>query len=635
MAKTPAQPSDPTTRQVLDRARGRLQDYTADRRMLLLSVMAVIVGLAGAVIAWLLVRLIGLITNLSFYGTFSFAFTYPSHEHLGLLGFIPPIVGGLLVGFMARFGSEKIRGHGIPEAIEAILIGRSEIEPNVAVLKPLSSAIAIGTGGPFGAEGPIIMTGGAFGSIFAQFFQLSAMERKTLLVAGASAGMAAIFATPVAASLLAVELLLFEWKPRSFVPVAVAAATGAIARVPLLGMGPLFPFSSPALGLEGLLLCVPVGIAAGFVAAILTWLTYAFEDIFRKLPIHWMWWPAIGGIFIGITSLFEPQALGVGYDQITVLLGGNPIFTAVLLLLIVKSLLWALTLGSGTSGGVLAPLLIMGGAVGALEAHLMPVGGPAIWAFVSMAAVMGGTMRTPFTAVVFMLELTHDVNGLLPLLISASAAVGVTVLILPRSILTEKVARRGQHVIREYAIDPLEGLFTRDVMQNPVSLPGSMPLAEAAALVAEGAPRNTCFLDPAAEARTAAVVDDAGMLLGVVTHHDLLALSHDDGEQSGHLADIASRAPVVGYPDEPISRLADRMAASQVGLAPVISDESGMLVGLVGVRDVMRARGLQLTQELERTRPLAWHLHRSGHTGRASRQRQARAGGHSKNTPGD
>ncbi len=365
-----------------------------------------------------------------------------------------PVVGALVIGLMARYGSEKIRGHGIPEALEAILLGRSRIDLKVALLKPLSAAISIGTGGPFGAEGPIIMTGGAFGSIFAQQFHLSAAERKTLLVAGAAAGMSAVFATPVAAVLLAVELLLFEWKPRSFIPVAVAAIVASVLRVPLLGAGPIFPVvaHAPVTG-EELAFAAGLGIVAGFGSGLLTLLVYACEDLFQKVPMHWMWWPAIGAVFIGLGGYFEPRVLGVGYNTIHSLLRGELLGAMVIGLLVAKALVWSIALGSGTSGGVLAPLLIMGGAIGAFAASWIPVGDAGLWALVGMAAMMGGTMRSPLTAMVFAVELTRDFNLFPALMIGSVAALGVTVLLMRRSILTEKLARRGHHLTREYSID--------------------------------------------------------------------------------------------------------------------------------------------------------------------------------------
>jgi H+/Cl- antiporter ClcA len=356
-----------------------LADFTTDRRVLVLTFLALVIGAIGAVVAFALVWLIGVITNLAYYHRLSSAFVSPAGHHLGLASVLVPVVGGLVIGLMARFGSEKIRGHGIPEALEAILIGRSRLDAKVAILKPVSSAVSIGTGGPFGAEGPIIMTGGAFGSLFAQFFHLSAAERKTLLVAGAAAGMSAIFASPMAAVLLSVELLLFEWKPRSFIPVSAAAIVAAALRVPLLGAGPIFPVPAHApLGGEGLFFALLVGLIAGLGSGLLTALVYGFEDLFQKLPIHWMWWPAIGGLCVGIGGLIDPRVLGVGYDTIHALVAGKLFGMAAASLLLGKALVWSIALGSGTSGGVLAPLLMMGGALGALEAPFLPAGDAAL-----------------------------------------------------------------------------------------------------------------------------------------------------------------------------------------------------------------------------------------------------------------
>ena len=439
--------------------------------MILIGVIAIAIGVVTAYVANGLLLLISLFTNLFFFQRVSIAAVSPADNTLGLGILLVPVIGALIIGLMARYGSDRIRGHGIPEAIEAILINGSRVEPRVALLKPVSAAISIGSGGPFGAEGPIIMTGGAIGSLIAQFFHLTSAERKTLLVAGAAAGMSATFASPVAAVLLAVELLLFEWKPRSVVPVALASATAAAARRYIIGMGPLFPVQPhPAfIGPEGLAGCVVAGLLAGGLSAILTLGVYAAEDAFAHVPMHWMWWPAIGGVVIGVGGLIFPQALGVGYDTIGALLQGDVSGKTILGILIVKAVIWTVALGSGTSGGVLAPLLMMGGALGGVEAWVLPHEGVGFWPLVSMGAILGGTMRSPFTGVIFSLELTHDVNMLLPLLVAVTIAHAFTVLVLKRSILTEKVARRGYHLTREYAIDPLEILFAREVMTTTVA----------------------------------------------------------------------------------------------------------------------------------------------------------------------
>ena len=455
-----------------------LADFTATPRLVTISAFAIVIGIVSAYVALALLELIGLFTNLFFFQRLSTALVTPQAHTLGPWVILVPVAGALVIGVMARYGSERIRGHGIPEAIEAILINGSRIDPKVALLKPLSSAISIGSGGPFGAEGPIIMTGGAVGSLIAQFFHLTSAERKTLLVAGAAAGMSATFAAPLAAVLLAVELLLFEWKPRSLIPVALASATAAAMRRYIIGLGPLFPVPvHPAfIGPLGLLGCVLAGLLAGALSMVLTQAVYAAEDAFQRLPIHWMWWPAIGGLVIGIGGWIFPQALGVGYDVIGGLLRGDVGGRVILGVLIVKAVIWSVSLGSGTSGGVLAPLLIMGGALGGIESWLLPAEGLGFWPLVSMGAILGGTMRSPLTGVVFSLELTHDVNMLLPLLVAVTIAHGFTVLVLRRSILTEKIARRGYHLSREYSTDPLEILFVREVMRTSVAaLPADAP----------------------------------------------------------------------------------------------------------------------------------------------------------------
>ncbi len=380
-----------------------LGDFTTTPRVLMVGMMAIAIGLVSALLAKGLLALIALATNLFFFGRFSSANVSPADAHLGAFVLVVPALGGLIIGLMARYGSERIRGHGIPEAIEAILMNGSRVEPKVALLKPLSSAISIGSGGPFGAEGPIIMTGGAFGSVIAQCFHLTSAERKTLLVAGAAAGMSATFATPVAAVLLAVELLLFEWKPRSFVPVALASATAAAARVSLLGQGPLFPVPPhPSfIGMAGLAGCVLAGVLAGALSSVLTAGVYAAEDAFARLPIHWMWWPTLGGLVIGAGGLLFPEALGVGYDAIGALLQGEVTGRTILGILVVKAVIWSVSLGSGTSGGVLAPLLMMGGALGGVEAWVLPDLGVGFWPLTSMGAILGGTMRSPLTGIVF------------------------------------------------------------------------------------------------------------------------------------------------------------------------------------------------------------------------------------------
>jgi chloride channel protein, CIC family len=572
-----------------------LRDFTADGRVVVLSAMALIVGTAGAAAAWCLLHLINFVTNVAYFGRLSAAHVTPVGSPLGLAAALIPVAGCIVVGLMARYGSERIRGHGIPEAIEAILIGRSRIEARVAVLKPLSSAISIGTGGPFGAEGPIIMTGGALGSLFAQLFNLSPAERKTLLVAGAAAGMSATFGTPIAAMLLAVELLLFEWKPRSFVPVAVAATVAAVWRPWLLGPGALFPMAaSPDLGPVGLLLCALVGLVGGLASGVLTGMVYKSEDLFQRLPIHWMWWPMLGGVLIGIGGLIEPHALGVGYDNIASLLQGSVSNPEALRLLLVKSVIWAVALGSGTSGGVLAPLLIMGGVLGRLLGAALPLGDPALWALLGMAAMMGGTMRAPLTGLLFALELTHNFGAMLPLVFACTTAYATTVLILKRSILTEKIARRGYHITREYSIDPFELMFVREIMANPVdTLPAHMTVAEVVQFfTAPDAPRRH---------KSYPVIDPSGRILGMVSRTDALNWMVEGDRAVGTLGErLAGCELIIGYEDEPVGRLADRMAATQMGRIPILRRADSALVGLVARRDILRVRAAVNSAERDR-----------------------------------
>ena len=448
-----------------------LRDFTVDRRVWLLSSVALVIGIGATLLAVALLRLIAISTNLFYYHRFSSVSVSPAGSSLGYWMILVPVLGGLLVGVMARFGSDKIRGHGIPEAIEAILLNRARVDPKIAILKPISAAIAIGSGGPFGAEGPIIMTGGALGSLVAQWIHLTDAERTTLLVAGAAAGMSATFATPVAAILLAVELLLFEWRPRSLVPVAIASATAGILRVYLLGAGPLFamPGISNVHRVQFSVGALLLGAIVGLIAAGMSRMMYAFEDLFEHLHVHWMWWPAIGGLGVGVGGLFFPRGLGVGYNNIAELLHGNAPMALIVGILIAKSLMWAFSLGSGTSGGVLAPLLMIGGAVGALAGHLVhaPIETQAFWALIGMGSMLAGSLGVPLTAILFSLEVTHCLPALLPLTMGCISAYLVTALLMPRSILTEKLSRRGYHLTREYGVDPLEIVIVSELM-SPV-----------------------------------------------------------------------------------------------------------------------------------------------------------------------
>ena len=530
-----------------------LRDFTVDRRVWLLSGVALFIGIGAAALAVLLLRAIALMTNLFYYHRLNLAMIGPAGSPLSpWIMLLVPIVGGLLVGLIAHYGSDKIRGHGIPEAIEAILLRGARIDPLVAILKPLSAAIAIGSGGPFGAEGPIIMTGGAFGSLVAQWLHLTDAERTTLLVAGAAAGMSATFAAPMAAILLAVELLLFEWRPRSLIPVAVASIMAGALRIVWLGAGPLFPVEMhTAIHLwPTMLVAGPLGILVGFAAAGLSRMMYGFEDAFEhlcgRLRVHWMWWPAIGGIGIGVGGFFFPRGLGVGYDNIAELLRGNAPLGLLLGLLVAKSLMWAFSLSSGTSGGVLAPLLMIGAAIGETLARLahMPGDAQALWALMAMGAMLSGSLGVPLTAILFSLELTHALPALLPLAVACTASYLVTSLIMPRSILTEKLSRRGYHLSREYGVDPLETVIVAEVMTE---LPES--------------------------------IEDFPMILLQATLPDIFA-----------------------YADETCRAVAEEMATTRVMSMPVIDRESGRICGSISAQELLSGRRRAVERESERSR---------------------------------
>ena len=570
-----------------------LADHSADRRMLLLAAAAPVVGTSAAAGAWLLLQLIAIATNLFWFGRLSAAPADIVDNRLGLWLVLVPVLGSLIIGLMARFGSDKIRGHGIPEAIEAILYGESRLSPKVALLKPLSSAISIGSGGPFGAEGPIIMTGGAIGSLFAQRFHLSAAERKTLLVSGAAAGMTAIFGSPVAAILLAIEVLLFEWKPRSFVPVVIAVLVALAWRPLLIGSGALFAFIAPTpTGAMPLVYALGVGALVGIEATVLSSLLYRIEDAFHRLSIHWMWWPALGGVVVGIGGLIDARVLGAGYQSIQALLDNSLALRSILALLFVKAVVWLMALGSGTSGGVLAPLLILGGALGLLLGQVLP-GGPGFWAMIGMAGIISGAMRAPMTGAVFAVELTGHFDAL-PLTVAAAVgAYAVSVLLMRRSILTEKIARRGRHILQEYTVDPLDFLQAEQVMtRDPTCLAGETTLREAVVFFAEQARH-----------RSYPVIDAQGHLLGLVSRTDALKWQSAEGPAETTLQDALSDASQpFGLVTSPIGTIADLMIETGVGRIPIVDSRTAQVVGILTRHDLLKARHRFTQAETARSR---------------------------------
>ncbi len=570
-------------------------DFSADRRVVLLIGMAVVTGAASTVAAYALLSLIAVVSNLAWFGRLSAAPVSLAQVAASGWVVVIPVLGGLIIGLMARFGSDKIRGHGIPEAIEAILFGRSRMSAKVAVLKPISSAVSIGTGGPFGAEGPIIMTGGAIGSLFAQLFHMSSAERKTLLVAGASAGMTAIFGTPIAAVMLGVELLLFEWKPRSFIPVAAAAVVAAVLRPSFFESGALFATHfNIALPWWGLVCFIAVGLVCGLFSGLLTQLLYRLEDFFEQLPIHWMWWPALGGVVIGLGGLVEPRALGVGYDLIDGFLHNRFLSSVVISVLIVKLTIWLVALASGTSGGVLAPLLIFGGGTGWLLGLWFPGDDAGFWALLGMAAMMGGTMRAPLTATFFAVEVTGDFKQIVAVFVASVTAYCVTVLLLKRSMLTEKIARRGHHITREYSVNILESMRASHVMvAQPETLPASMSVRAARDFFALATARHRFY----------PVIDSHNVLLGMVGRADALrwTASPEQMLEQSLGAFVAGRKRVVAYPDDSVAYLIDLMLVNDSGRIAIIDSTTGCLEGLVSRQDILRLRVVANSEEHERS----------------------------------
>jgi H+/Cl- antiporter ClcA/CBS domain-containing protein len=566
-------------------------------RTVYVAALAVLLALAAGLAAQLLTRLIGLVTNVAFHGRLATELVAPGAGHrepLALL--LTPVVGALVVGLMARYGSAAIRGHGIPEVMEKVLYGESRIPARVLFLKPLSAAIAIGTGGPFGAEGPIIATGGALGSVTGQFLHVTTDERKTLLAAGAAAGMAATFGTPVSAVLLAVELLLFEYRPRSLVPVALAAAVATAVRAAFEGSAPVFamPAIAPP-GAAALAAYVVLGAAIGALAAGITRATYGIEDLFerfgRRTGIHWMWWPALGALVVGAVGLVEPRTLGVGYDNITGALSGEIAGRALLALVVLKFVSWAVYLGSGTSGGTLAPLFTIGGGLGAWAgahaARLVPALGvdPRIAGLVGMAAIFAGASHALLASVVFAFETTRQPVGLLPLLAGCTAAYLVAMLLGRHSIMTEKLARRGARVHAEYEVDRLAQVAVRDVAAaDVVTLRAEDRLGPVRSWLRGGAGGATHQGFP--------VVDDAGLLVGVVTRRDLFERAFDDADA---VRAVVRRAPVVVYEDSTLRDAADQMVVEHVGRVVVVPRGAPRrVVGILTRSDLLAAHAPRL-----------------------------------------
>jgi H+/Cl- antiporter ClcA/predicted transcriptional regulator len=592
----------------LENAAVPAQPSLVDARVVFMSLLSIGVAVAAAFVARALIQLIAWVTNVSFFGEFSFHADHSlADNHLGLWVICIPVIGGIIVGFMARYGSAAIRGHGIPEAMEQVLLNQSRIPARLTFLKPISSAIAIGTGGPFGAEGPIIATGGAMGSLLGQLIRTTASERKTLLAAGAAAGMAATFGSPVAAVLLAVELLLFEFRARSIIPVALAAATAAGMR--MIFREPYPVFNMPILnapGGEALTIYIGIGAIMGLVATLVTRIVYGIEDLFEHLPVHWMWWPAIGAVAVGVVGYFSPKTMGVGYDNITHFVKDQPLAGTALLFVTLKFISWSIALGSGTSGGTLAPLFTIGGGVGAAlgigAGHLFPGAhiDPRIGALVGMAALFAGASRALLTSVVFAFETTLQPLGLLPLLGGCSAAFLVSCLTMRHSIMTEKIARRGVRVPAEYSADFLDTVLVRDMMSPTVrTLKADDTLETVRQWLATRGLGTTHQGYP--------VLDETGMLVGVLTRRNLLEAENTGDKKIREL--VQRRASFV-YDDLTLRDAADHMVRHDIGRLPVLSRGQNKLVGIVTRSDLIRAHRRRLVEQ--ETETVTWRWARNG-----------------------
>ena len=565
----------------------------AQFRIVLVSFLAAGIGLVAGVVAYALYKLIGLFTNLFFFHRWSADFTSVRFHHLGGWVVLVPVIGGLIVGVMAKYGTSKIKGHGIPEAMEAVLTNRSRIAPRVALLKPISAAIAIGTGGPFGAEGPIIQTGGAIGSLVGQVLHTTAVERKVLLACGAAAGMSATFNTPIAGVILAIELLLFEFKSRSFIPLVVASTLATAVHMQLLGAGPMFTVAAMDFGIpRALPFYLVLGLACGLAAVGLSKALYWVEDLFEKLQVDELWWPAIGALGLGLIGFFVPRVFGVGYDTIGDILNGQLAWKILLIVMIAKFAALVISLGSGTSGGLLAPTFLWSAALGGLFAmagnHFFPAAhlSPGAFALVAMGAVFGAASRATFSFIIFAFEITRDYNSVLPLMLVAVIADGIAMLFMPKSsIMTEKLARRGLRVHQDYEADALTQATVGETMEKDAPV---IPADTKVGALAEAVARH----DPAVARHEALLIlDSAGKLAGIITRGDMVRALDKDPSGVMTVQEAGKTHLVVTYPDELVSEAAAKLLRFDVGRLPVVdrSDERKVL-GYLGRAAILSAR---------------------------------------------
>jgi len=585
----------------------------AQFRIVLMSLLAAAIGLIAGLVAYILYKLIGLFTNLFFFHEWSATFRSVGAHHLGAWVILVPVIGGLIVGVMAKYGSPKIKGHGIPEAMEAVLVNRSRIEPRVAILKPISAAIAIGTGGPFGAEGPIIQTGGALGSLVGQVLHTTAVERKVLLACGAAAGMSATFNTPIAGVILAIELLLFEFKSRSFIPLVIASTLATAVHMQLLGSGAMFQVGVMDFGIpHALLFYLALGPLCGLAAVVLSKVLYWVEDFFEELPFDELWYPALGALVLGVIGYFVPRVFGVGYDTIGDILNGNLAWKLLLLVMVAKFAALVISLGSGTSGGLLAPTFMWSAAMGGLfaivanrvfpGAHLSP----GAFALVAMGAVFGAASRATFSFIIFAFEITRDYNSVLPLMLVSVIADGVAMLFMPKSsIMTEKLARRGLRVHQDYEADALAQAAVGETMEKDA------PVISAGTTIGELSERIARHDPKVARHEALLIVDDTGRLAGIVTRGDILRALNSDPSGAIAVEKAGSTNLVVTYSDEPVSDAVAKMLRFDIGRLPVVdrSDER-KIVGYLGRASILAARMRRMQDENVREPGWIWRARR-------------------------
>lgn len=572
----------------------------AQFRMVLMSLLAGGIGLLAGLIAYALYKLIGFFTNIVFYHRLSAEFISPRHNQLGWWVILVPAIGGIIVGFMAKYGTPKIKGHGIPEAMEAVLVNRSRIEPRVAILKPISAAIAIGTGGPFGAEGPIIQTGGAIGSLVGQVLHTTASERKVLLACGAAAGMSATFNTPIAGVILAIELLLFEFKSRSFIPLVIASTLATAVHMQLLGAGPMFKVAAMNFDIpRALPFYLLLGVICGLAAVGFSKLLYWTEDQFEKLPIDELWWPAIGALGLGIIGYFVPRVLGVGYDTIGDILNASLAWKLLLVVMLAKAVALVISLGSGTSGGLLAPMFMSSAAMGGVFAlgmnRIFPAANlsPGAFALVAMGAVFGSASRATFAFIIFAFEITRDYNSVLPLMLVSVIADGIAMLLMPRaSIMTEKLARRGLYIHQEYETDVLQQVMVAETMDKSIPvLPAGMKISELSDRISRHDPEVSRH-------QGMFVMDATGQLAGLITRGDLMRALAGDPSGNSTVLDASSHDLIVTYPDESLHQAAAKMLRNNIGRLPVVDrDQSKRVLGYLGRSGIMAARRYRLDEE--------------------------------------